>query len=96
MADHPLTDEICKSIAVCYPYNNRIDIEDCGHLTDMRAAADWQLEQVVEWLKDELDYDPNLLLDLKEAMRPQRQEKTDNTVQDTELIQRAMRYWENN
>ena len=48
MADHPLTDEICKSIAVCYPYNNRIDIEDCGHLTDMRAAADWQLKQVKE------------------------------------------------
>ena len=45
---HPLTDDICKSIAVCYPYNNRIDIEDCGHLTDMRAAADWQLEQVIE------------------------------------------------
>ena len=37
----------------------------------MRAAADWQLEQVIDWLKDELDYDPNLLLDLKEAMRSQ-------------------------
>ena len=34
-------------------------------------GADCQLEQVIEWLKDELDYDPHLLLDLKEAMRPQ-------------------------
>jgi len=46
----------------------------------MRAAADWQLEQVIEWLKDELDYrsdiDPNLLSDLKKAMRPQQQEES--------------------
>ena len=31
-----------------------------------------------------------------EAMRPQQEKKTDNTVQDTELIQRAIRYWEDN
>ena len=76
--NHPLTDEICKSIAVCYPYNNRIDIEDCGHLTDMRAAADWQLEQVIEWIKQghlyDLEYHTHcldMIADLKAAMRPQ-------------------------
>lgn len=76
--NHPLTDEICKSIAVCYPYNNRIDIEDCGHLTDMRAAADWQLEQVIEWIKQghlyDLEYHTHcldMIADLKATMRPQ-------------------------
>ena len=59
--NHPLTDEMIDEIAEQYnPYDE-----------DLRAAADWQLEQVIDWLKDELDYDPNLLLDLKEAMRPQ-------------------------
>ena len=86
MADHPLTDEICKSIAVCYPYNNRIDIEDCGHLTDMRAAYDKgrndQLEQVVEWLRTQTDYSGTFYYEtlggietiedaLMSAMRPQ-------------------------
>ena len=62
--NHPLTDEMIDEIAEQYnPYDE-----------DLRAAADWQLEQVIDWLKDELDYDPHLLLDLKEAMRPQQQE----------------------
>jgi hypothetical protein len=52
----------------------------------MRAAADWQLKQVIEWLKNELpsgypylegysdseiDVD-GVLNDLKKAMRPQK------------------------
>ena len=40
---HPLTDEIIDKITVdgqqyCYPYDEN----------DMRAAADWQLEQVID------------------------------------------------
>ena len=59
---HPLTDDhICEIFNRGLPSMN----------DDMRAAADWQLEQVLKWLKDELDYDPHLLLDLEEAMRPQ-------------------------
>ena len=56
---HPLTDEICDqiqdSIYPCDPAN-------------MRAAADWQLEQVIEFIAKEdtvyADY-------IKQAMRPQ-------------------------
>ena len=44
---HPLTDEIILSIA-----------DEAYHLPgyqdDLRAAADWQLEQVVQWIKDNL------------------------------------------
>jgi hypothetical protein len=79
MTKHPLTDEIILSIA-----------DEAYHLPgyqdDMRAAADWQLEQVIEWLKSELgrlhymigvsylDHEIDVdyaLDDLKEAMRPQ-------------------------
>ena len=45
MTDHPLTDEICRQIT--WDVRPKISDED-----DMRAAADWQLEQVIEWLKD--------------------------------------------
>ena len=61
---HPLTDEIIKEIA-------RFDPDE----DDMRAAADWQLEQVVEWLKekeyDQYHYDKIIYADdLRKAMRP--------------------------
>ena len=71
---HPLTDEICDELA---------DIEDAIEMDSMRAAADWQLEQVVEWLRDSLqdhrysgigilvDY---VIEDLREEMRPTTQE----------------------
>lgn len=43
-----------------------------------KGAAD-TLERVIEWLKHEiegdLNHDPYLLLDLKEAMRPQQQQE---------------------
>jgi hypothetical protein len=68
---HPLTDEIIGQIQTrhggprygCYP--------------DFRAVADWQLEQVIEWLKDytksvEFRYHPQYVATrLKEEMRPQ-------------------------
>jgi len=40
---HPLTDELIEEIARFDPDAN-----------DMRAAADWQLEQVIEWLKNNM------------------------------------------
>ena len=52
--NHPLTEEIMYKIhrphaGYCDPFG-----ED-----DMRAAADWQLEQVIEWLKANLmEYSP--------------------------------------
>jgi hypothetical protein len=67
---HPLTDKMCGDIAENLPDYNA---ETC-----MRAAADWQLEQVIEWLeyypiKDVLDTGgySALIKDFKEAMRPQ-------------------------
>ena len=78
---HPLTDEIIrKNFTPDYDYFEGLEGEICLGFSDddLRSAADWQLEQVVEWLKDELyyrsDIDPNLLSDLKKAMRPQQQE----------------------
>ena len=45
----PLTDKICEEIA---------DTEDRPftsiEMDNMRAAADWQLKQVVSWLEDNL------------------------------------------
>ena len=62
---HPLTDDIIHTMW------GKGDPSQKFEYRLARSSADWQLEQVIEWLKDELDYDPNLLLDLKEAMRPQ-------------------------
>ena len=47
----------------------------------MRAAADWQLEQVIEWIKECPSYDLDfysecrrMIADLKKTMRPQKEE----------------------
>jgi len=42
MTKHPLTDQIIEKIA-----------EGVFYKCDMRAAADWQLEQVIKWIEDE-------------------------------------------
>ena len=82
---HPLTDEVIEEIA----HSGYIDDYGCYNYAadDLRAAADWQLEQVFEWIKDRMyeyvyeDYcgpccDENRLLDdLKKAMRPQQQQE---------------------
>jgi len=62
---HPLTDEVIHRELLpkyCYTEN------------DLRLAADWQLEQVIEWLRDTHEEHIGLLAvikDLREAMRPQ-------------------------
>ena len=73
---HPLTDDFCHRIAESWP-------PDAAEKDNMRSAADWQLEQVIEWLKfntdDYLlqDYYKTYFLteafldDFKKAMRPQ-------------------------
>lgn len=70
---HPLTEEIMDEIHGDEPgYSNPYDEED------MRAAADWQLEQVIEWIEECSNYDLDfhsecrrMIADLKQAMRPQ-------------------------
>ena len=44
---HPLTDEICDGLVPFY-------LESEYDYAEMRAAADWQLKQVIEWLRDNL------------------------------------------
>ena len=43
---HPLTDKICFDIQ----WNDQANYQDEVDL--MRAAADWQLEQAIEWIKE--------------------------------------------
>ena len=81
---HPLTDEICDEISL-----RGISITMPIERSNMREAADWQLEKVMEWLKDHLgvmsyvwaddvtawgiDVE-SVIVDLKQAMRPTTQE----------------------
>ena len=77
---HPLTEKICADILPFYPETEHDFIE-------MRTAADWQLEQVIEWLKTNTEdyvledyYSTYFLIeafldDFKKAMRPQQQKE---------------------
>ena len=73
---HPLTEEIYYKEII----NDRSEKVPSEYTeftrTDMRDIADWQLEQVIMWLKTTQWYlDPSTMADLlEEAMRPQQQE----------------------
>jgi len=86
MTDHPLTDAICEELADTEdrPYAFRYCRLTYIEMINMRAAADWQLEQVIEWIRrhpwvgsdcpiydfeDEQDRS-QLITDLRKAMRP--------------------------
>ncbi len=83
---HPLTDKQLfiefLSLGRDYCPDNRNGFS----YDDMRAVADWQLEQVIEWLNFGYQTDPNLSREMKQsgkfkeisialekAMRPQQQ-----------------------
>ena len=77
LTTHPLTDDLIEKIASRIPsfdaYSQRVFT-----YKDMRAVADWQLEQVIKWLHDYPVYDlityngeDALAEELKKAMRPQ-------------------------
>ena len=79
---HPLTDEKCKDLMQGLP-KYASEIEDDDVIKVIRAAADWQLEQVIEWLEEKglLRYvygdafatldTYEVIADLRKAMRPQ-------------------------
>ena len=73
---HPLTDEMCNELSV-YPLEELGDEYADGTMTDMRAAADWQLRKAIWWLHWNLlaEMPPEerdlLLKDFRAAMRPQ-------------------------
>ena len=85
---HPLTDEKCEILSRQPFLDPETDVEATIH--DMRAAADWQLEQVMKWLDKNLtNYTDNDYLgdclpfymlesDLKKAMRTQQQKEDNN------------------
>lgn len=70
---HPLTDKIIQAIT-----HNIYVYDDCPPplQDDMRAAADWQLEQVIQFMEEheELFGGSGMIFILKDAMRPQQQE----------------------
>ena len=68
MTDHPLTDEVCDSIA---PW----PIKRPGEYDCMRTAAEWQLIQVIQFLEANKDLSVETALRfIRPAMRPQQQE----------------------
>ena len=71
---HRLTDDIIR-------YDKKLGCHDLGTWIytedDLRTAADWQLEKVLDWLKNCRDYDlfhikdrALMRRDLRKAMRP--------------------------
>ena len=81
MTEHPLTDDICLAI----DDNPSVAYSCFDWKGSMRTAADWQLEQVIEWLDENLcNYNTGstescpgfflpmsrLTVDLAKAMRP--------------------------
>ena len=90
---HPLTDKIIDTFASPqYDYFEGIGEINLGNdHDDLRAAADWQLEQVIAWLEDNLDERyvwadvmppgidvEDLIIDIKLAMRPATTQEDNN------------------
>ena len=66
---HLLTDDIIEEISVSY-------LKNCeGVKSNMRSAADRQLEQVLRFM-EENGFGIRKILLLKDAMRPQQQEES--------------------
>jgi len=75
---HPLTDEIIDEIIEEFApdewiFDWTIDM--------MRASADWQLEQVIQFMEEheKLFGGSGMIFILKDAMRPQQQEGNNDT-----------------
>ena len=66
---HPLTEEMCEILSIqpwLYP---EVDVE--ATILDMRAAADWQLEQVIDYLEYYKMVPLDIVLrNIRIAMRP--------------------------
>ena len=79
---HPLSDAKCRDIAnnVCFRWPRHVDQGEVLYgEDDMRAAADYQLEQVINWLIEYIfDHSLHVIEDLPEelaqSMRPTQEE----------------------
>ena len=69
---HPLTDEMIENIAPDAQWAGDIGDTVFRH-NDMRAAADWQLEQVIKFMKEheKMFGGSGMIFILEDAMRPQ-------------------------
>ena len=77
MTKHPLTDKICRDLTAYTDFYN-----PTVQRNDMRTAADWQLNRVLDWLDKNLRYYTDdtylgtckplyeLTGDIEDAMRP--------------------------
>ena len=92
---HPLTDAKCREIAnnLCFRWQSHVHQDEVLYSEDdMRAAADWQLEQVINWIRcspwvrsdcpiydfeDEQDR-LHLIAYIKKSMRPHQQQQVNN------------------
>ena len=76
---HPLTDKIIREELITrdkYDRRLRDGIANC-YKENMRAAADWQLEQCIAWLNDTDCDDPQETAQrLREAMRPTQEDNS--------------------
>ena len=77
MTDHPLTDDLAECIAPGAHWSSDIG-EVVFTYNDMRAAADWQLDQMIKWAQKNCWYwfekssqKRFFTQELKKAMRPQ-------------------------
>ena len=70
---HPLTDEKCKDLMQGLP-KYASEIEDDDVIKVIRAAADWQLKQVTEFIAAHPMLGEDVALYFFKAMRPQQQE----------------------
>ena len=85
MTDHLLTDGMINEIKrkvfsqtpeeLIHGYHVSGIVPSVWYSDCMRAAADWQLEQVIKWIQVELITGDMVADELKKAMRPQQQEE---------------------
>jgi len=81
MTEHPLTDDIIR-------YDKKLGCQDFGTWiyteNDLRAVADWQLEQVIRWAKlncwcwfEKSSSKKSFIVELQKAMRPTQENNND-------------------
>ena len=73
--NHPLTDDIIESELATPAHFTSGSLVGLFTHDDMRAVADWQLEQVLRFM-EENGFGIRKILLLKDAMRPQQQEES--------------------
>ena len=69
MTEHPLTDDFCHWIAELW-------LPDAAEKDKMRSAADWQLEQCLQFVL--LNYGQEAMVLFMEAMRPTNTQENNN------------------